>query len=317
VSITATQLKRQLGRLAADFPTESDALRRRLFWRLATRFTPLLAVDREGMRLFVSTADRVIGRRLFVYHRTPETDIVAAIDALRAIPGATERLRGRAVIEIGANIGSHTVQLLTHYGAERVTAIEPNPDNCALLRQNVLANGVHDRVTLLPVAVSDNDGFVDLELSDGNSGDHRVRVPGAAGDQREGARATIRVRSCRFDSLIDDGEIDLEAVGLIWMDAQGHEGHILAGARRLLESEIPIMMEYWPYGLRRAGGLELLHRLVAEHYSEVLDIAPPGGGPPRTIPAARLCELESLHGWSVDGWDPEAATDVILRPSTG
>ncbi len=313
---TGGAIRRQLGRLAADFPTEADALRRRAFWRLATRFTPYLAVDREGMRLLVSTSDETIGRRLFVYHRTPELDIVRAFEALRGIPGLAARLRGTTIVEVGANIGSHTVELVRHYDAASVVAIEPNPENCELLTQNVLANGVADRVRLLPIALSDRDGAVELELSSDNSGDHRVRVAGAEQRGAEARRTTIEVRAARFDSIVDRGELDLGQVGLIWMDAQGHEAHILAGATRLLGSPIPIMMEYWPYGLRRANGLQALHELIAEHYSHVIDVSPPSGAA-RLLPSSQLPSLEREYGWAARPEDPLPGTDLILMGGLG
>jgi FkbM family methyltransferase len=298
----------------ADFPTESDALRRRLFWSLAARFTPWLGVERDGMRLLVSTQDRTLGRRLFVYHRTPERDIERAFATLRAIPGLAERLAGATIVEIGANIGSHTVEMLTRYGAGAVIAIEPHPENCELLRHNVQVNGVADRVAVLALALSDHDGAVALELSRTNSGDHRVRVPGAVSDGPEAQRVTIEVAAARFDTLARDGRIDLATTGLIWMDAQGHEAHILRGAGMLLGSELPIVMEYWPYGLRRAGGLEALHELIVAHYPYVIDLSPPDDLPARVLAADQLPQLAAEYGSSRRRDQSALGTDLLLMP---
>jgi FkbM family methyltransferase len=311
------RLRRQIARLASDLPGEAEALRRRAFWRLAAHFTPWLAVDRDGLRLVVSTADQTLGRRLFVYPRTQELDIQRAFATLQAIPGVAERLPGTSIVEIGANIGSHTVEMLKRYGARSVVALEPDPGNCELLRQNVLLNGLSDRVTLLALAVSDHDGAVHLELSPTNAGDHRVRVPAANGGGSEGGRATIEVGAARFDSLVARGVIDLDVTGLIWIDAQGHEAHILRGATHLLGSRTPIVMEYWPYGLRRAGGLDALHALIADHYSHVVDVSPPGGPGPRVVAADRLPELESEYGWSSRPGDSSLGTDLVLSADVG
>jgi FkbM family methyltransferase len=313
VTLASARLRRQFGRLRADFPGEVEALARRGVWRVAARFTPVLAVDREGLRLFVSTDDQVLSRRLFVYNRAPETDIQLTFAALRRIPGVAERLTDYTVLEIGANIGSHTVSLLKHYGAREVIAIEPSPGNCELLRQNALSNSVAERVKLLELALSDQDGSVSLEISPTNSGDHRVRVSGGSTNGTEASRDTIDVPAARLDSLVQAGEIDLERVGIVWLDAQGHEAHILGGAGTLLGSKIPIAMEYWPYGLRRAGGLELLHELIATHYSYVLDISPPGGSGPRVLRADELPGLESEYGWNRSE-DQDLGTDLILSP---
>ena len=307
---SAARVGRELGRLAADFGGESRALRRRAFWRLAARFTPTLAVERDGVRLFVGTEDRTLGRRLFVYPGAPERDIQQAFAALAMVPGGPPPA-GATVVEIGANIGSHTVQLLTGHAAGHVVAIEPHPRNCELLRQNLLVNGLSDRVTVVSMALSDHDGEVTLEQSATNSGDHRVRVPGAATGP-EARRPTITIPAARLDTLVAQGVVDPAATGLVWIDAQGHEAHILRGAGCLLGSEIPIVLEYWPYGLRRAGGLEALHELVTHHYSHVIDVSPPGGAAPRILPARHLPRLEAEYGWDHSGHPTEAGTDLVL-----
>ncbi len=185
---------RQIRRLRADFGIESEALVRRAVWRVAKRITPVMAVDKDGLRFFVSTADQTLGRRLFCYRRVPQRDIERAFSVLRAIPGVAARLDGSPVLEIGANIGSHTVELVTRYGAGSVVAIEPDPGNFSLLRQNVLANDLADRATLLQLAASDIDGSVQLELSESNPGDHRVRVAGphGGGPRPRARRSTFR-----------------------------------------------------------------------------------------------------------------------------
>ncbi len=48
-------------------------------------------------------------------------------------------------------------------------------------------------------------------------------------------------------------------VKYIWVDTQGHEGFVLDGAKKLLQSrKIPLFIEFWPDEMRRVGGLELL-----------------------------------------------------------
>jgi FkbM family methyltransferase len=220
------------------------------------------------------------------------------------------------VVEIGASVGNHTVEFVKRYGARNVVAIEPDPPNCALIRQNLLANEASEHVSLLQVALSDRDGVVDLELSPTNSGGHQVLVPGAEPGAPGGRLDTISVPAARFDSLVASGEIDLPSTALVWMDAQGHEGHILRGAEQLLGSDVPIVMEYWPDGLRHAGGLDPLHEIVANHYSYVIDLNSRGEGEPRVLPAQRLETLEREYGWDRPGDHLDPATDLVLSRST-
>jgi hypothetical protein len=49
------------------------------------------------------------------------------------------------------------------------------------------------------------------------------------------------------------------------MDTQGYEGHVLAGARRLLDSGTPLVMEFWPYGIKRVNYFELMKAALSNH----------------------------------------------------
>lgn len=82
-----------------------------------------------------------------------------------------------------------------------------------------------------------------------NSGDHRVQyvVP----DDGESG-VTVAADGVRLDDLIDQQEIDRAKIGLVWIDTQGHEGHVLDSAPRTLAARIPVLIEFCPYMLRRS-----------------------------------------------------------------
>ena len=54
---------------------------------------------------------------------------------------------GDLVLDIGANVGNHTLYLACVAGA-RVIAFEPNRDLCAAMEASLARNGVEDRVSL-------------------------------------------------------------------------------------------------------------------------------------------------------------------------
>lgn len=57
------------------------------------------------------------------------------------------------------------------------------------------------------------------------------------------------------------------------MDTQGFEGHILSGAVSLIKAQVPIVTEFWPYGLKRSEGLELLYlALSTARYTSMYDL---------------------------------------------
>jgi FkbM family methyltransferase len=204
------------------------------------------------------------------------------------------------VLEVGANIGTTTVFLAA--AGRRVVAVEPEPHNFALLQAKVAANGLTEQVRCLQLALADSEGEAILELSATNTGDHRVRVGAQAGAMHEASRPTITVPTRTVDALLAAGLVDPT---LLWLDAQGYEGHVLAGAERLLARGVPVVLELWPYGLARAGGLQLLLTAAARHFRAVLEL--PDGHD--EIPSSGLAALITRIGNR-----PEDQADVLLLP---
>lgn len=210
------------------------------------------------MLFCVRTSDKLVGRYTFMNGDYELHLMRRAIEIISAERGVPSILQGKTFMDVGANIGTALVPALRLFGADSAVAFEPEPENYRLLHLNLIANGLDERVRRFPLALSDHTGTSDLELSATNSGDHRMRMPGAGdGDDGESNRATIGVPVTRLDDLVASGEVDLSSLGMVWMDVQGHEGHVLAGASTLLDSSIPVVAEFWPYGLRRSGGLNL------------------------------------------------------------
>jgi FkbM family methyltransferase len=209
----------------------------------------------------------VVGRHVYI-HGDFEAAVLRRVYALLRKTG-----RGHGtLIDIGANIGTTCVQALVEGLATDAIAIEPEAGNFSLLERNIRANGLEGRVTPLRLALSDREGAAEFELSRDNSGDHRVRLNGATGMFDETTRATMSVATSTFDALVEQGTIDLQRTGLVWMDVQGHEGQVLAGASTLLGSDVPVVLEYWPYGLERAGGQALLDEIVRDSYRWFIDL---------------------------------------------
>jgi FkbM family methyltransferase len=286
------------------FVRNTDQVRTERFrWHvfpLLGRLTPFVGVERDGVRYIVSTSERGgVSYGTFV-SGSFETETLRRMLAALASRGITT-VRGMTVLEVGANIGTETVSLLSRHGVERVIAFEPDAENARLLRANLALNGLHDCADVHELALSDVDAMLVLERSEDNCGDHRIRVIDAGqetpsqGRYNEGDRATVPVAARRLDSLVQSGEVDLDAIDLVWMDAQGHEGHVLTGGRSLIGAGVPVLTEYWPYGLRRAGGLDRFHALVSEGYETVVDLRSNRDEPAVTLPASQVSQLAERY----------------------
>jgi FkbM family methyltransferase len=152
---------------------------------------------------------------------------------------------GMTVLDIGANIGMY--RIYTRFLAEltgptgRVIAFEPEPKNFSRLQRAVTDI---PQVTVVHAAVSEKSGTLRLYVADDLNVDHHTYD---AGD----GRRTVNVPSIAIDDYMRPGE----RVDVIKMDIQGAELAALRGAERVLSENrgVRMMLEFWPYGLARAG----------------------------------------------------------------
>ncbi len=291
---------------------------RELFFRGAGRFTPELVATCDGMQFRVATYDRAVGLMSFA-SGPPELETMELAVSVLEARGGWQGSEDGCFLDVGANIGTATVTALRHCGFAEAICFEPLPDNHRLLLENLAANGLAGRAKTLNLALSDQDGEADFEISPDNSGDGRVRLEGSAEGPDafgESSRQLLEVKLARLDSLCEDGSIDLSNVSLAWMDAQGHEGQILAGATRLRESSIPLVTEVWPYGLRRAGGRDAFVETIRSSYERMIDLGALDGTDGRSaeVDANQIDSVLRSYEKSsfFDPGGAKASTDLLL-----
>lgn len=139
------------------------------------------------------------------------------------------------LLDVGANIGLIAVPFALATRAT-VVAIEAVPDNIAVLRANVDANDLADRITILPFGVGDEAKTVDIQVE----GDLRAgEGTGTAniladGSTWECVRQTLTIR--RLDDL------DLpRGCSVIKIDTDGYDLKVLQGGRAFLRRERPVI----------------------------------------------------------------------------
>lgn len=215
-----------------------------------------------------STRDSVIGASLRQTRQFQERDVATAVGFIERL-GLTVKLG--TFLDVGANIGTHSIFALK-YGFSAAICIEPDEENFKLLRVNQILSGVDQLCTNVQVAASDRNAKGMLSISPDNLGDHRVVA-------REGDNADRRVTkdiSLRtLDVLLANLNVPVSSIGLCWIDTQGHEGHVLAGARSLHELRTPMVVEFWPWGLNQSKGYSLLREIISLGAFEIFDLSCP------------------------------------------
>lgn len=239
----------------------SNVWRRRLFFKSSSSFTGHLSVEVGGATFIVSSRDGGVGEDVFSRALRPEFIVLP-----RAIESLGDRLvADGCLVDVGANIGTTAITAVARYGFGDAVAIEPSPENALLLRLNCVVNGLEDRVRVVEAAVSDREGPILFDLTP-DPGAHQVAVAGHESGQ------TAEVAGVTLDGLVERGVIDPAAVQLVWVDAQGHEAHVVAGAERLLSSRPALVVAVRRQKLASQGELGAFAASIERHYDWIVDL---------------------------------------------
>ncbi|TMQ66262.1 MAG: FkbM family methyltransferase [Candidatus Eisenbacteria bacterium] len=290
---------------------------RKLRWGMVRggpgRTPRILTVQTANGILSFSNMDLHNAKALYI-HRAWEIDLItSSMDYLKR-EGLVGKPGRDILVDVGANLGMICIAMLQRGYFREAIAIEPDPRNFALLTRNIEQNGLGDRIRPFPVAITEEAGEVELELSDVNFGDHRVRATttGASARMGEERRVAVRVPGRRLDDLLrTEARVDPGTIGLVWVDIQGHEGRLFRGAQETLRQGMPVISEFWPYGIRRSG-------LERDAYAEIVRsrfarfaIVDAATGRIETRDVAAIPEIFDAHPL------PEQNLELILFPRVG
>lgn len=146
--------------------------------------------------------------------------------------------RGGVYVDVGANIGNHTVYF-ARFLADRVIAVEANPDVVPVLRTNVERNqpAVVEVVACAAGAATAEGVLVVPPGMEHNVGAWEVHAAGTGGP---GGGVRIPIRA--LDDVLGELLLEDERVSLVKIDVEGMEGAVLRGATRILAAHRPVLV---------------------------------------------------------------------------
>lgn len=273
-------------------------------------------LDRRLGMLWFAASDTVIG---------PAVETAGIWEPSEGLWLDTHVGPGMTVVNVGANVGYFALWAADIVGPHgHVVAVEPYPENVALLRANIADRNL-THVEVCEAAASSGDGQIELFVNDDNAGDHRVFDPAAAATVDPGlerasrgfreAPSRLTVRSVTVDSLVAERRIDV-----LFVDTQGHDHEVIAGARSVLRRDRPIVLtEFTPAWIRAQGAdpAEVLAGYRALGYRVGVWDA---GAAPGDWPDHRIVEWASVPGrWftNLELWPKERALPPRVQPGTG
>jgi FkbM family methyltransferase len=163
---------------------------------------------------------------------------------------------GDTVIDIGANVGYHTLAMATAAGTDgRVHAFEANPELMPLLESTMFVNGFSAwnggsgdyRVSLYNNAVSDQPGTITLASAPAHFGSGHIALDTDAADYCTAYPKRVEVAATTLDAELADR---LPTVDFLHMDIEGAEPLALRGGQALIERspQLKIVTE-WSVGM--------------------------------------------------------------------
>lgn len=172
-------------------------------------------------------------------------------ETLVFLADAARRLDCRTFVDVGANVGQHTLFMSRH--ARSVVAVEPYGNVRREIFQKVGENGVRN-VVVHAVGLGDGDGETPFYAPTGSNGGqgtfHRER--GAAVGRPIGMLPVVR-----GDALLAGaGQIDL-----IKIDVEGYEPQVLAGLAQTIARDRPVVV--FEFSAETRAGFGSFERLAA------------------------------------------------------
>ena len=207
-----------------------------------------------GVYSFIPSTNDPVGSELFFqanFGLSFLTEALEFISQLYAYP-----FRSGTLVDIGANIGTTSIQAILSGKVRRAIALEPDPQHFKFLRRNIENNRLEDRILPLPLAVSSRRAPALFARSSRNTADNHIHSMDDGLPVLTGAETSqiITVRANTLDNILEDLPPSYTAgLSAIWLDVQGHEALIFQGAPKTFSRDLPVVAEVNPATIIRAG----------------------------------------------------------------
>jgi FkbM family methyltransferase len=157
---------------------------------------------------------------------------------------------GGVAVDIGANIGAHTLALAQAVGPQgKVLAFEPNPLTRSALQCNLALNAL-ENVQVFDCALGGGPGVLPLKIPKPDSAEYsNLGLSSLVALDTPHDEVIVPVRS--LDAVVE--QLGLSRLDVVKIDVQGYECQVLAGMRETLARHTPaVVFEYESWAWEKA-----------------------------------------------------------------
>lgn len=158
-----------------------------------------------------------------------EYGMLEAIEELPYRPGIC--------MDIGANVGNHTVFFSKFCKFDEVWAFEPTISSCKILKDNVVLTNCYN-VNIYNKAVGSVIGYANMSENEDNPSWNKISEYGGPNEIKVYATKTIQISTISTK----------EKVALMKIDVEGYELEVIKGAYEVIEREKPELFIEWHDG---------------------------------------------------------------------
>lgn len=179
-------------------------------------------------------------------------------------------LQSSTILDIGAHIGLFSIYAAILNPQIKIIALEPEPDNFNLMKENLKLNHIKNIVVKNMALVNNDQKDIILQLSKNT---HNHIVPLSNCHIVDSANKEISVPAVNLEKIIIKNKLD--KIGLLKMDIEGGEFDIFQNLNQNTWSKIQnIAMEYHELGNNKRADLENIirsHGFSVEHFPNHFD----------------------------------------------
>jgi len=246
-------------RQAEEQAKESDRARRELEKQrrdqLKAETPPLVQLEYEGADIRLAATSKLARKR-----RTAATKEPFTVQWIESLPA------GEVFYDIGANVGPYAlIAAMRPQGPLPVVAFEPGYATFATLCTNIVANGVADRVTPLPLMLGASTDIAVFEYSDVSAGAAEHDAGRATDVEPAYGQPMLRFS---LGELVD--RFRLPVPQHVKLDVDSAELEVLRGAEPLLDKVETLMVELYD---RQASAVQ---ELLGRHGLQAMEHHPRG-----------------------------------------
>jgi FkbM family methyltransferase len=142
-------------------------------------------------------------------------------------------------LDVGANIGFHTLSIASLFPQAQCIAFEPNRFINAQLNSNIRLNDHLTNIVTYNIAISDRSGDIDFYMQKASSYNRGLSSTSYNYDMEGQDIEKVRVKMERLDEVLEDAIQD--KVSVIKIDTQGSEYQVLCGATQIIAKSKPVI----------------------------------------------------------------------------